>query len=363
MKQNSRLLPDRLCVDNKEAPRWVALFSGPHLCEFWRATNNPHLGAHHLARITQRHEQHRRLTAMIADDIPISFQIHDSKTQSNTAEESGKLDSGQMVPVTITADARADKPVQASFGRQLAGRFILINLDAGDGLSLRLSKKQSDSLSEAQKATLLECLPPLPEGACYIVRRAGFKTLINQQHLIEVEAKALLSAWQDHKVSSDETVPHCLYRGRDFVEQTELLYPDITVSLAEQIDVDEAELQAETALSESHICSNGAVLWIEPTRTAVMIDVDSAASKLGPSELAGDVLAEIIAALRLRQLSGRIIIDLPRVSKGRQKEIEGALRKVAATDPRHPDIIGFTASGLLEMKIRHGRMPLTQMIG
>jgi hypothetical protein len=36
---------------------------------------------------------------------------------------------------------------------------------------------------------------------------------------------------------------------------------------------------------------------------------------------------------------------------------------VAATDPRHPDIIGFTASGLLEMKIRHGRMPLTQMIG
>lgn len=362
MKQNLRLLPDRLCVDNKETPRWAALFSGPHLCEFWQASNRPHLGAHHLARITQRHEQHRRLTAIIAGDIPISFQIHDSKAQDSAAGAAGKLDSGQMVPATITADARADKPIQASFGRQLAGRFILINLDAGDGLSLRLSKKQSDSLSEAKRAALLECLPPLPDGACYILRRAGFKTLINQQHLIEAEATALLSAWQDHKVLGDKTIPHCLYRGRNFVEQTQLLYPDITVSLAEQIDVDEAELQAETALSEQHICRNGAVLWIEPTRTAVMIDIDSAASKLGPSELAGDVLPEIVAALRLRQLSGRIILDLPRVSKGRQKEIEGTLRKMAATDPRHPDIIGFTASGLLEIKIRHGRMPLAEMM-
>ncbi len=352
MISHLRLCADRLCVDDSEIPRWAALFSGPHLVELWSDPPHSHLGAHHNARIAQCYIQHRRATATIEDGTSVSFQIPDGV----------ELKSGQIVPVTITADARADKPVQAVFGRQLAGRYVIINLDAGDGSVLRLSKKQTKILSDIQKNAFVTQLPPAPDGTCFIIRRVGSDALVSSQSLLQNEATALLAHWRSHSISSDGTAPLCLYRGRNFVEQMQLYYPSIKTILVDQVDRNEAELQAEAGLSEQHICDNGAFLWIELTRTAVMIDIDSARSKRAPAELATEVLPEIIAALRLRQLSGRIIIDIPRVSRRRQKDIEEALRQHAASDPRHPDIIGFTASGLLELKIRHGRKSLAEML-
>ena len=347
-----RLGADRLCVDDSEIPRWAALFSGSHLIEFWSDPPHSYLGEHHNARIAQCHIQHRRATAIIEDGTSVSFQIPDGLA----------LKSGQIVPLTITADARSDKPVQAVFGRQLAGRYVIINLDAGGGSVLRLSQKQTETLSDIQKHTFVTQLPSVPDGTCFIIRRVGFDALVSNQSLPQDEATALLSHWRIHSISSNGTAPQCLYRGRSFVEQMQLYYPSIKTILVDRVDRNEAELQAEAGLSEKHICENGALLWIETTRTAVMIDIDSARSKRAPAELAIEVLPEIIAALRLRQLSGRVIVDIPRVSRRRQKNIEEALRQHAASDPRHPDIIGFTASGLLELKIRHGRKPLAEML-
>ncbi len=352
MISSLRLGADRLCVDDIEIPSWAALFSGPHLVEFWSNPPHSHLGAHHSARIAQCHVQHRRATAIIGDGTSVSLQIPDGVA----------LKSGQIIPVTITADARADKPVQAVFGRQLAGRYVIINLDAGSGSVLRLSRKQAETLSDIQKHAFVTQLPPVPDGTCFTIRRVGFDALVSSQSLLQDEATALLAHWRSHSTSSDETAPSCLYRGRNFVEQMQLYYPLINTILVDQVDRNDAELQAEAGLSEQHICDNGALLWIEPTRTAVMIDIDSARSKLAPAELATEVLPEIIAALRLRQLSGRVIVDIPRVGRRRQKDIEKALRQYAASDPRHPDIIGFTSSGLLELKIRHGRKPLAEML-
>ena len=46
-----------------------------------------------------------------------------------------------------------------------------------------------------------------------------------------------------------------------------------------------------------------------------MIDIDSAQSKLAPSYLSSAILPDLFAVIRLRRLAGKILVDMPALTK------------------------------------------------
>ena len=108
-------LNDGLLFDRLDDPQLCAVIEGGRLVDLWTADNSfSGLGSVHLARVTGRFEQHKRLKGQLADGRAVSWQAKDRTKQQE----------GQLALVTVTASAREDKPVQAVDGIELAGQYL-----------------------------------------------------------------------------------------------------------------------------------------------------------------------------------------------------------------------------------------------
>ena len=86
-----------------------------------------------------------------------------------------------------------------------------------------------------------------------------------------------------------------------------------------------------------------------------MIDIDSAASKLAPDRLCELVLPELFTQICLRRLAGKILVDMPYIAHHKRRSVLAEIDRLSRRDPRYPDCLGFTRSGLVELSVRHGR--------
>lgn len=107
---------------------------------------------------------------------------------------------------------------------------------------------------------------------------------------------------------------------------------------------------------------------IEPTAALVAIDIDMAAATAGREAKPAKQEAANRAALpalarqiRLRNLSGAILIDLAGLSARRRPALADALRAALADDPVQPRLLGFTAGGLAELQRPRIHPPLHEM--
>ena len=113
---------------------------------------------------------------------------------------------------------------------------------------------------------------------------------------------------------------------------------------------------------------SGGLLWIEPTHGMVAIDVDSARQDAGdPQALARTVgleaAAEIPRQLRLRALSGQIVIDfLELADMGARKRVVAALRDGLKGDREPGRVQAMSASGLVAMTRRRGAPALHEIL-
>ena len=89
-----------------------------------------------------------------------------------------------------------------------------------------------------------------------------------------------------------------------------------------------------------------------------MVDIDSAASKLAPDRLGEMILPELFTQIRLRRLAGKILVDMPYIKASKRDPVLAEIDRLSRGDPRYPDCLGFTRSGLLELSVRHGRSAL-----
>lgn len=108
---------------------------------------------------------------------------------------------------------------------------------------------------------------------------------------------------------------------------------------------------------------------IHPTPALVAIDVDTAAATGArtPKQAAQEALnraalPELARQIRLRNLSGAILVDLAGLSIRRRSSLADAFRAALAPDPVAPRLMSFTALGLAEILRPRIHPPLHEVL-
>jgi Ribonuclease G/E len=132
---------------------------------------------------------------------------------------------------------------------------------------------------------------------------------------------------------------------------------------------DEVEGQVQVLGQPEVELHNGARLHIHPTPALVAIDVDAGGAVAvlrgkAASHLAANlaVLPVLARQIRLRNLSGAILVDFAGLAARRRAALAPALHAALADDPLRPRLLGFTALGLVEIVRPRVHPPLHELL-
>ena len=324
----------RIWTDDPARPGRLALCRGWQMIDYWPAPPDPITGpgAVHLARLEQLFPAHRRGRVRLADGAEASFRL----------PVRHHLQAGQLIFVTLNAEAASSKPLQASLGIQLAGRAVVL-------LAGETAAKLPDGVQ-------------LPDGFGTIWRRRA--TAIPATG-IQAEIDRLLGRWAERLAEPQDLLAADaaaqLLKAADLREEAALAAPQLELLAAEDEAWADWQEQARTACEPELETASGFMLHFGQTRALTAIDVDSAASHLAAQDRLEEICRAVMDGVRLRRLSGLILLDMPRLQKRPQQRCLDLLWRFAADDPRHPEILGLGPAGLIEMTVRRQRRPLDQL--
>ena len=133
---------------------------------------------------------------------------------------------------------------------------------------------------------------------------------------------------------------------------------------------DDTLCSAVAALAEPVAALPGGLrACIEPTAALVAIDMDMARATAGtePKQAKQEAanraaLPALARQIRLRNLSGAILVDLAGLSTRRRAALADAFRDALAPDPLRPRLLGFTAGGLAELQRPRIHPPLHELL-
>ncbi|MGE0224316.1 MAG: ribonuclease E/G [Acetobacteraceae bacterium] len=113
----------------------------------------------------------------------------------------------------------------------------------------------------------------------------------------------------------------------------------------------------------------GARMSVWPTPALTAIDVDAGGAVTGHGGRGSrheginrDILPALAREIRLRNLSGAIVIDLAGLPIRRRAALGPALADALSDDPLHPRFLGFTALGLAEVLRTRIHPPLHELL-
>jgi ribonuclease G len=175
--------------------------------------------------------------------------------------------------------------------------------------------------------------------------------------------------------------PRLLARGPSAAERLAAQYPDAVIrvqgaalaarlrgTLGDRValchsPVFDGVLEGEFAsLAESTApLPGGGVLHIQTTRALTALDVDSAGAGDGLARFNEAALPEIARQIRLRNLSGAILLDVAGLSPKRRQALLEPLRAALAPD-RLARLVGLTGLGLFEMVRDRIHPPLAEAL-
>jgi Rne/Rng family ribonuclease len=295
---------------------------------------------------------------------------------------------GQEVLVQVIKDVREDKGVQLTTRITLPGRFLVLTPEEpGVSLSHKIIGSRKRSALGSWIAGLL------PEGIGVVLRSEAAH---GNPEEIQLELERLHKLWERiaaYRVSG--TAPLLVYKeasaglrmvrrmpdpvihricstsreqGVEVLEYLRLSSSDKPEYL-EEIRKERLDADMEDALHPYVQLPGGASLWIEPTRALTVIDVNS-----GRQASAGDAqntflrvnlaaAVEIARQLRIRNLSGMILIDfIDMKSAEHRKLVAEALAEAARTDRMPVSVLGYTQLGILELTRKSEQPPLREVV-
>ncbi len=284
------------------------------------------------------------------------------------------MSEGQSVVVQVTQEKRAEKGAKVVRNIQLAGIYLVYCPFKFD---VEASSKIEDIEKAAAYKKFVQEHSQGQEG--WILRTVSTEATENQ--LLE-EMTSLREAYENiRKKARTMTAPTVLYnkenplfeyirRYKDSLKEVVVDTPKLkeqveavfagTVTLQkeafEEFGIDDAIVEA---LNRTVKLKHGGNLHIEETRAFVAIDVDS-----GGKRSVGDIdslnieaAKEITRQIRLRNLSGKIIIDFAGSSEYRfMKKVLEVLEEELADDICHSRVLGLSRAGNVEI-LRQRRRP------
>ena len=127
--------------------------------------------------------------------------------------------------------------------------------------------------------------------------------------------------------------------------------------------LDDSLLSAIEALTQPELeLPNGARLSFHPSPALVAIDVDTGGAAGGALAVNRAVLPALARQIRLRNLSGAILVDLAGLPVRRRTSLGPAMAEALADDPVRPRLLGFTALGLAEIVRPRVHPPLHELL-
>jgi ribonuclease G len=127
--------------------------------------------------------------------------------------------------------------------------------------------------------------------------------------------------------------------------------------------LDDETLGQIDALGQSElVLPSGARLSFHPTPALAAIDVDTGAATGGHLAINRGLLPALARQIRLRNLSGAILVDLAGLPARRRSALGPALAEALADDPGRPRLLGFTALGLAEIVRPRVHPPLHELL-
>ena len=307
------------------------------------------IGSVHNIRIERVFPNQNRATGRLDDGVQVSARLR--KADAALAK------AGAILPVTITAAPRHGKPWQAMIGARLTSdcMILLIGLPEGaaaTGLSSRIPVEQRAVLKGRLVA---EAMAELPVGFGVILRRNG----VDLPDFAS-EVSRLVGMWQASASDLPKNQTGIVFDGGGLLARAKRLVGDAMV-LDDPTDAAAMSCLLDDAIAAAILPKTplacGGHLWCEQSHALWSIDLDSN-GVTDFDRLFDEAASEIARQIRLRAMSGPVLIDVPRMAIPKGKKFRKALQDAFANDPRQPDFLGMTRGGLLELQITHGEMAL-----
>ncbi len=136
-----------------------------------------------------------------------------------------------------------------------------------------------------------------------------------------------------------------------------------TVHLEKHLQIN-FKREIELALKKVVWLKDGSYLLIEEGEALTVIDVNTGKSSAQRLTINEQAMIEAMRQIRLRNLSGMIVIDFLRMSSfEEQKTIQKQLEKISKLDNKTVTVFGFTKMGLFELTRKNEGRTLKEMIG
>lgn len=271
----------------------------------------------------------------------------------------GGLREGQPVIVQVSGVAEDGKAIPVTDRILLRGRHVIVTPGA-PGVNVSRQIKDSD-LRESLTAIVTRLSPGAEPGV--IIRSAAATT---DPADIEAELAPLLGMAQ--ALSNDLSGPP--ERLVDAPSPADTAWQDWSEPAPDLIDEgdnafeDSGALDAIEALLTPRLdLGGGAFAFIEPTRAAICVDVNTGSDHSPAAALKANIALarDLPRQLRLRGLGGQVVIDFAPVSKRDRGTIEQVLRASARPEGGAMTVIGWTAMGLFELNRKRDRIALTRL--
>jgi ribonuclease G len=316
---------------------------------------------------------------------------------SDKLHPDGELHVGDIILVQIVRDATATKPVSVSSEISIADKYFVTKL--GSEAQITFSSKIKDGI---YKKAVRKELEGIMINRLNLLVRTNAKDLDAEE--LSKEALRSISFFQSilDALATKQKATLIYKKESDYItnlrDNSVLKYdkvvtdsPEIYLNLKEWIKEQEsASVPPEISFYSdkilplenlydmrkniSELCrsrvwlNSGAHIVIEQTEAMITIDVNSSKSsassknfKDGFSKINIEAAKEIVRQLRLRSLSGIIVIDFINMKDVSSKDFLDKLTEICKADPEIK-VVDMTGLGLVEITRRRNRQPVYELI-
>lgn len=306
----------------------------------------------------------------------------------------GKLTEGDEIVVQLVKEGIKTKFPIASTKLSFAGQFlVLTNEHRKIGISSKLPVEERNRLEQffagysgkdyslivrtnaaaATEEQLHEELKQLQQRYNELIHTYQSRTCYSILHAAKpFYQEALDNCYLEdlEEIITDEAdIYHALcqqYEQNEALLQKIRFYQNDAIRLSQVYQVN---TQLEKALNEKVWLKSGAYLIIQQTEALTVIDVNSGknSSKKKIQEyyyrINAEAATEIARQLRLRNISGIIVVDFINMSlNAEQQELMQLLRAQLHKDPVPTQLIDITRLGLVEITRKKGRKSLAEQV-